>query len=157
ENANAGTTLAPNETGHFQVWLTPGEPVGTRTPLIVAEPRPPVDLNPVPLDIGHVNMGETGQQDATLTNTGSLPVKVTAEQATPTPEITASTDCPSSGLAGGLSCHVTVHFAPAALGARTGTLTITDDAAGNQQSLPLTGTGTAPDVIFNPSTQLDFG
>jgi hypothetical protein len=157
ENANAGTTLAPNETGHFQVFLTPGEPVGTGTPLILAEPDYPVDLNPAPLDAGHVNVGETGQQDTTLTNTGPLPVKVSAVQATPTPEFTASTDCPSGGLAGGQSCHVTVHFTPAALDARTGTLTITDDAAGSQQTLVLTGTGTTPDVIFNPSHQLDFG
>ncbi len=156
ENANAGTTLAPNETGQFQLLLTPGEPVGTGTPLIVAEPRYPVDLNPVPLDIGHVNVGETGQQEATLTNTGSLPIKVTAVLATPTPEFTASTDCPPGGLAGDQSCHVTVHFTPAALGARTGMVTITDDAAGNQQTLPVIGTGTAPDVSFSPSP-LDFG
>jgi hypothetical protein len=156
-NAGAGTTLAPNETGHFQVLLTPGEPVGTGTPLIVAEPGYPVDLNPVPLDIGHVNVGDTGRQNATLSNTGSLPIKVTAVQATPTPEFTASTDCPSGGLAGGQSCHVTVHFTPAGLGARSGTLTITDDAAGSQQTLPVTGTGTAPHVTFSPSSPLDFG
>jgi HYDIN/CFA65/VesB family protein/ASPM-SPD-2-Hydin domain-containing protein len=157
ENVNSGTTLAPNETGLFQFLLTPGEPVGTGSPLILAEPGYPIDLNPVPLDAGHVNVGETGKQDATLSNTGALPVTVTAVQATPAPEFTASTDCPSGGLAGGQSCHVTVHFTPAALGLRTGTLTITDDAAGNQQTLPLTGTGTAPDVTFNPSSQLDFG
>jgi len=149
--------LAPNETGHFQFLLTPGEPVGTGSPLAVAEPGYPIDLNPVPLDAGHVNVGETGQQDATLSNTGTLPVTVSAVQATPSPEFTASTDCPSGGLAGGQSCHVTVHFTPAALGARTGTLTITDDAAGSRQTVPLTGTGTAPDVIFSPSDQLDFG
>jgi len=157
ENVNRGTTLASNETGHFTYLLTPGEPAGTGTPLIIAEPDYPVDLNPVPLDAGHVNVGETGQQAATLSNTGALPVTVSGVQATPSPEFTASTDCPTGGLGAGQSCHVTVHFTPAALGVRTGTVTITDDAAGSQQTLPVTGTGTAPDVIFNPSNQLDFG
>jgi len=156
ENASGGTTLATNETGHFTFELNPGEPVGT-TRLVVAEPDYPADLNPVPLDVGRVNVGKTGQQDVTLFNTGLLPITVSVVQATPSPEFTASTDCPSTGLGAGLSCHVTVHFTPASRGARSGTLTITDDAAGSPQTVALTGTGTAPQVTFVPASTLDFG
>jgi hypothetical protein len=159
ENASRGTTLATNETGHFTFELNPGEPVGT-TRLVVAEPDYPADLNPNPLDVGGVNVGKTGQQDVTLFNKGPLPITVSAVQATPSPEFTASTastDCPGTGLGGGLSCHVTVRFTPAVKGTRSGTLTITGDAAGSPQTVALTGTGTAPQVAFVPASTLDFG
>ncbi len=156
ENANAGTTLATNETGHFKFQLSPGEPTGT-TRVVVAEPGYAADLNPNPLDLGGVNVGKTGQQDVTLFNKGPLPITVSAVLATPSPEFTASTDCPNAGLASGQSCHVTVRFTPASRGARSGTLTITDNVAGSPQTVALTGTGTAPQVAFFPASVLDFG
>jgi Protein of unknown function (DUF1573)/Abnormal spindle-like microcephaly-assoc'd, ASPM-SPD-2-Hydin len=156
DKANGGTTLAPGETGHFRFQLTPGEPVGTNMPIVLAEPNYPVELNPDLLDIGHVNVGKTGHADVSLRNNGSLPVTVSAI-GTSNSEFAATTNCPGTGLAPGLSCRVTVQFMPAALGARTGTLTITDDAAGSPLTVPLTGTGTAPHVTFTPSTKLDFG
>ncbi len=156
ENASAGTPLAINETGHFKFELTPGEPVGITT-VVVAEPGYPVDLNPNPLDLGPVNVGKTGQQDVTLFNKGPLPITVSAVQATPSAEFAATTDCPNTGLAGGQSCQVTVRFTPASKGARSGTLTITDDAAGTPQTVVLIGTGAAPQVAFVPASALDFG
>jgi hypothetical protein len=156
ENATGGTSLAKNEVGHFQFQLTPGEPPGTHS-VVVAEPAYAADLNPNPLDLGAVNVGKTGRQDVTLQNKGPLPITVSSVQGSPTAEFAAATDCPNTGLLGGQSCHVTVRFTPAAKGARSGTLTITDDVAGSPQTVVLTGTGAAPQVAFVPATVLDFG
>ncbi len=53
------------------------------------------------------------------------------------------------------TCTINVTFTPTALGARTGALTFTDNARGSPQTVPLTGTGTAPSIAFNP-TSLSF-
>ena len=49
---------------------------------------------------------------------------------------------------------IRVAFSPSAKGVRTGTVTITDDAANSPQTIALTGTGTV--VQVSPSA-LDFG
>ena len=155
-NANGGTTLGHNETGSFDFLLTAGEPVGTGSPLIVAEPLYPLDINPDHADFGPVDAGKSGQLVVTVANTGSVTVTFNAPHTDPSPEFTASSDCPNGGLSGGQSCHVTVTFTPAAPGPRSGTLTLTDTAAGSQQVIPLTGQGTAPAATFDRAL-LDFG
>src|SRR5207244_13391533 len=54
------------------------------------------------------------------------------------------------------SCTITVTFTPAATGARTATVTITDDAPGSPQLVSLAGTGIVPAVTLAP-TNLAFG
>jgi hypothetical protein len=49
-------------------------------------------------------------------------------------------NCPAS-LAAGSSCSISVTFTPSAATKQTGTLTITDNANGGMQSVPLSGTG----------------
>src|SRR5207244_742528 len=53
------------------------------------------------------------------------------------------------------SCTITVTFTPAATGARTATVTITDDAPGSPQSVSLAGMGIVPAVTLAP-TNLAF-
>ena len=155
-NASGGTTLGHNQQGWFDFLLSPSEPVGTGSPLLAAEPLYPLDLNPDHPDFGAVNAGKSGQLVVTVTNTGSVTVTFNAPYTNPSPEYTASSDCANSGLSSGQSCHVTVTFTPTAAGTRSGTLTLTDTAAGSQQVIPLTGEGTAPAVSFDRAV-LDFG
>ena len=54
----------------------------------------------------------------------------------------AETNTCGASLAATLSCTISVTFTPTATGARNGTITITDDANGSPQPVPLTGTGT---------------
>lgn len=56
---------------------------------------------------------------------------------------TGATACPVSPatLAAGANCIISVTFAPTAVGARTGTLTVTDNANGSPHSIPLSGSG----------------
>jgi len=55
---------------------------------------------------------------------------------------TQTTNCPPS-LAASSSCTIMVTFTPSAAMKQTGTLTITDNANGSPQSVPLSGTGKA--------------
>jgi hypothetical protein len=55
-----------------------------------------------------------------------------------------------SSLAAGSSCAIGVFFDPTVGGARTGTLTITDNAAGSPQTVTLTGSG--EDFSVNPGS-----
>src|SRR5439155_1185071 len=66
--------------------------------------------------------------------------------------------CPTSPatLAAGGTCTINVTFTPTALGARTGTLSLADDAGGSPQIMTLSGNGTAPGVGLAP-TSLRFG
>ena len=57
-------------------------------------------------------------------------------------------------MAPGASCTIDVGFKQAAKGARTGTLTLTDNAGNSPQTVALTGTGT---VVELSSTTVDFG
>ena len=155
DNDLGGSTFAPGDTGHFK-----GVRVDNHSPVTVvadAEPAYPLEVNPDTLDLGRVNVGTTGQLDVTLYNNGSLPITVNSVQATPSPEFTASTDCPSTGLLAGQACHVTVRLTPTQAGTRPGGLTISDNAAGSPQTIGLTGIGVAPVASIAPPTGLDFG
>jgi len=62
-------------------------------------------------------------------------------------------NCPlsPSTLGAGKSCSITVTFTPSALGNRTATLAIADNASTSPQTVSLTGTGVAP-VTLTPAT-----
>src|SRR5207248_1749825 len=59
-------------------------------------------------------------------------------------------------LAAGANCSINVTFTPTTSGARTGTLSVTDNAGGSPQTVALSGNGTAPAVGLAP-TSLGFG
>src|SRR5205807_441247 len=71
---------------------------------------------------------------------------------------TGASACPTSPatLPAGANCTINVTFTPTASGARTGTLSLSDDASGSPQIMTLSGNGTAPGVGLAP-TSLDFG
>jgi hypothetical protein len=70
----------------------------------------------------------------------------------------AQTNTCGNSVVAGANCTIRVTFTPAASGARTAALSITDNAAGSPQTLSLSGTGTssAPVVSLSP-TSLAFG
>jgi hypothetical protein len=88
-------------------------------------------------------------------NTGGVPlnfssIAITGTNAT---DFAATDTCKSSVPPGG-HCTVCVTFKPTAEGTRSGTVTITDNAANSPQTVALTGTGTV--VELSPAT-VDFG
>jgi len=68
------------------------------------------------------------------------------------------TDSCGAGVAAGATCTISVTFTPTALGTRTGTITLMDNAAGGPQQILLSGTGISPvatstgSVSFGPIT-----
>ena len=133
---NAAATGATSVT----TTLTIGGVAGTFTSTTAAPAA--LSLAPTSLDFGDRAVGTTSAAiTATLTNTGGssasfFPPSVSGEF------LISASDCGLS-LPAGASCTVTVRFAPTGLGARSGTLTVTNFI--NPVASALTGTGAALD------------
>ena len=102
----------------------------------------------------------TNMPTVTLTNTGAGALNISA--------ITVSNDfvrdlagtcSPNTAIAAGQNCTLVVKFSPTAAGARSGSLTITHNAAGSPSTIVLKGNGLAtlkPAATLSPAS-LDFG
>jgi hypothetical protein len=97
-------------------------------------------LTPTSLDFGSQLVTTTSSPAKTITlkNNGNLVLNITS--------ITSSGDFAETNACGasvpaGMTCTISVTFTPTATGARTGTITITDNANGSPRTVPLTGTG----------------
>ena len=108
-----------------------------------------------------VNFGQqvlnttSGAQPVTINNSGAAAMTITSIAAGG--DYAQANNCPAS-LAVGTSCTANVTFTPTGLGARIGSLTITDNAPGSPHLLSLTGTGIAnggPGISL--SSPLSFG
>src|SRR5207237_5297260 len=90
----------------------------------------------------------------TLTNTGTAALTINSFAASGdfAATSTGASACLTSPatLAAGANCTINVTFTPTALGARTGTLSVADNAGGSPQTFPLSGNGTAPAVGLTP-------
>jgi hypothetical protein len=89
----------------------------------------------------------------TLTNTGQAPLTLNtlALAGTSAAEFTRAGTCAAAGtVAVGATCTVQLAFAPAAVGARTATLTVTSNAANGNATLALNGTGVQASMTVNP-------
>ena len=114
-------------------------------------------LNPTTQDFGSEAIGYTSPpQTFTWTNNSSFAYQISGASITGDFNI-VSNGC-SGAVAGGASCLIVVTFTPTALGARTGTLTVSSSS--NQLTAQLTGTGT-PGFTMTPTTfsygSLDVG
>lgn len=110
-----------------------------------------VTVSAVSLAFGNQATGhKSAGQSITVTNNQTAAVKFNSITTTLT-DYSLTTTCPLSPktLSGGGTCTVTVYFTPAVNGLRSGTLTITDNAA-NSPSVSLSGTGVA-DAVATPS------
>lgn len=96
----------------------------------------------------------TTAQPVTLNNTGTAALTITS--ITPSGDFSQTDNCGAS-VSAGANCAINIIFTPTAVGARTGTLTITDNSnglAGTQQTVALTGTGFASN---NVAVNVNFG
>ena len=116
---------------------------------------PTASLSPTSLTFASQNVGSTsGAQTITLTNGGTAALTITSIAASGD---YAQTNTCGGSLAASANCSINVTFTPTAGGTRTGTLTVTDNAAGSPQTASLTGTGVAvgPSAALSP-TSLTF-
>jgi hypothetical protein len=112
--------------------------VATVAPTSVAFPSTPVGTASSP-------------QTVTLTNSGNIVLTISSIgiSGNNAADFTQSNNC-GSALAVNASCSISVTFTPSAEGSRTGTLSISDTAAGSPQTVSLTGTGSGAVLSLTP-------
>jgi hypothetical protein len=94
--------------------------------------------SPASVDFGGQSLMTTAPAIAvTFTNTGGAPVNIASIGVSTYFAVTHN----CGALNAGASCTANVTFTPTAQGALAGTLTVTSDAAGSPNSVPLAGTG----------------
>jgi uncharacterized repeat protein (TIGR03803 family) len=121
--------------------------------------EPFVTLSPASLSFGNQTLNIASPSQVTLTNSGNLPLDITTTQITGTnaSEFANQTNsCSSSVVAPHTTCTISISFTPTALGSQTAALSITDNAPGSPQLLPISGSGVLPAVVLSP-TSLSFG
>ena len=100
---------------------------------------PTADLAPGSLTFPGQFVGTTGlPQNITLTNNGNVALTISSVQASA--QFGTTNGCTNSLAAAG-SCTLSVFFDPSSSGTQTGTLTVTDNATGSPQTIPLSGAG----------------
>jgi hypothetical protein len=154
-------TFKPTATGIRNGAITVSDPL-PGSPQIVALTgtgvAPVVTLGGSSISFGNQIVGmSSAVQMVTLSNTGTatLTISSIAITGTNSGDFSQTNTCGAS-LAVGTNCSVSVTFKPTATGARSASLTITDNAANSPQSVSLTGTGTAPVVSLSPAS-VSFG
>jgi hypothetical protein len=105
----------------------------------------------------------SGAELVTVSNTGTGPLTFASIAASG--DFSETHNCPTT-IAPGNGCTIRVVFKPSEAGARSASLTITDDATsgGTQQTVPLTGTGTAaapsltltPESLYFPDQEIEI-
>ncbi len=138
--ARTGTiTITDNASGSpRQLTLT-----GTGTPT----PVPVVTLSATNIAFPNVTVGSSNTQTISVQNTGTANLVVSSVAITGT-DFTQSNTC-ATAVTPTNSCTITTVFSSTAAVARTGTITITDNAGGSPRGITLTGSGVA--VVVPPS------
>ena len=132
-------------TGSYTASLTAtATPGGSASASLTAQAITPAYFTtPNPVNFGNVLVGtSTADQTVTLTNEGQQTSGTlsTSLGGTNPGDFTIDSNTCTGTLPGGASCSVTVHFLPAALGARGATLSISA-SPGDPRSVALSGTG----------------
>ncbi|MGH9432920.1 MAG: choice-of-anchor D domain-containing protein, partial [Terriglobia bacterium] len=117
-----------------------------------------ISISPTSLNFsGQAPNTTSPPQAVTVKNTGSGTITLSNIVITgPYAFATGSTCTSSTQLTANQTCVMNVTFKPTGLGAENGSITLTDNAPGSPQSVPLTGNGSAAGVLFSP-TSLSFG
>jgi hypothetical protein len=119
---------------------------------------PIAGVSPTSLAFGNQTVGTTSAtRTVTLSNTGNGPLTIASiglTGANANQFATSNNTCPigGTGLAAGTSCTIRVTFHPTTTGAKTASLTFTDNSngvTGSTQNVSLSGTGTAPLAVVS--------
>jgi hypothetical protein len=152
-SCNITVTFTPSETGTrtAAVSITDSDPTSPQTlPLSGTGVLPALTLSPpTGLTFPNQTINTTSSaMNATLTNTGLGILTVQSIAATGP---FAQTNTCSATLNPAASCTISVTFTPNANGTLTGAISVTDNAPGSPQALPLSGVGVSPAVTFSPT------
>ncbi len=115
---------------------------------------------PTNLGFGNISVGSTSDAQTLTLTAGSANLAVTSISASAGAGFARSGGtCGTAAftLNAGATCTITVTFAPTAVGAVTGSVTITADAAVAGSPVPLSGSGSKVDLTVSPGPLLQFG
>ncbi|MDX6534153.1 MAG: hypothetical protein QOF68_1897, partial [Gaiellales bacterium] len=121
----------------------------------VATATPGLTITPASVGFGDQPLNTTsGVHELTLTNTGNAVLTFTASIVGTNPAnfARAGGTCVSP-LAAGASCTMSLTFRPNALGARTATLRLNNNAPGGRRNIALSGNGIPVNDVIAPVTQ----
>ncbi len=109
---------------------------------------PAISLSSLALNHGQVRVGQTGNQQLIVSNTGSLPLSVSFSSTS-----TAFSIVPSSGnISAGGSSNFTVFFSPTSEQTYVGQLNVTaNDPAAPNLGIDLSGEGITPELDVSPT------
>ncbi len=126
-------TIADNASNSPQIIATSGSGVNA------------VTLSATNLTFSSRTVGTTSSPlSVTLTNNLTTALTITSISATGD---FAETNTCGNAVAAGLQCTISTTFTPTVIGARTGTLTITDSAINSPQTVTLSGTGSTAGLL----------
>jgi hypothetical protein len=165
-NCTISVTFKPTATGTSTASMTITDDAGNSPQNVsltgTGVPAAPVaSLSTASLSFGNQLVGTSSSaQSVTLTNTGNATLTFSgsgiAITGTNSGDFSQTNTCGAS-VAAGANCTISVTFKPTATGARSASVSITDNASGSPQTVSLAGTGTAPIVSFGGATSLNFG
>ena len=147
-------TFTPPSAGSFVAAISVADDV-TGSPQTVAltgtgtlAPTPETILSPSTLAFQSTTVGAVSAvQFISLSNPGTAPLTIsTISVAGANPADFAETNNCNSTLAPGTGCSISVTFTPAIVGSLVASISITDNAAGSPQTVPLLGVATAVPV-----------
>ena len=161
--AATGTISGPlTELGEPQFIAVQPPVPPTPTPTATATPTPTVTPTatattaisvPAKLAVGKSTLGNSVSKDLDVKNAGKADLfidSVSVSGANPGDFAPGASTCPAGGLAPKGKCTIAVEFTPSALGARSATLTLHDNAGTGAQNAAVSGTGLA-DVVVSPA------
>jgi ASPM-SPD-2-Hydin domain-containing protein/centrosomal CEP192-like protein/HYDIN/CFA65/VesB family protein len=162
-NCALNVTFTPSATGTRSANLavsdnSAGSPQTTSLMGTGLSTNPVASLSPTSLTFTSQNVGTTSAaQSLTLSNSGGAALSISSITITGTnaTDFAQTNNCGTS-LAAGTKCAINVTFKPTAIGGRSATLAVTDNAAGSPQTAGLAGTGVSLAVSVSP-TSLLFG
>lgn len=151
-----GVTFTPTATGTRTGTLTVANAESNATQTVTLTgvgTAAGIQITPTNVTFGSqvLNTASTGQT-VTIVNTGTANLAIS--NIATTGDFATTGSCTT--VPAGSNCNLTVVFTPVATGARTGTITLTDNAggAGQTQVVILNGTGTLAGVTLSPSQQV---
>jgi hypothetical protein len=152
---NCGSSVASNSTCTIAVTFTPAninhragtmtitDSAGTQT-VTLSGTSTAAEFSPTSLTFAAQNVGTTSAaQTITLTDvSGGSAITITSLTITGTDSGDfAQTNTCGTSVPAKKSCTISVTFTPVATGARTASISVTDNAGGSPQTVPLSGTG----------------
>jgi hypothetical protein len=152
-NCTIGVAFTPTTTGtrHGTVVVTDNATTSPQSVTLTGTGATPnLIFAPTNLSFGNQALNTTSAVK-TVKLTNGTGAKLTISKIAASAGFAQTNSCGTGGGAGG-TCVIAVTFTPTTIGTISGTVTITDNATGSPQTIPLTGVGIAASVAFTPGS-----